>query len=705
MFIRRIAPSDLLLAACLTATASTSLAANDLAPTSSRLVGSQLEIRDTSNDKAVLALTGVSMLDRFPVGVTSRIEATAKEGGSDITFTFKNVSSSPKRLGRILLGIFNLGSDIEYFNFRTSSQAEPARAQGFVGQAWLYPDDMYAPTTVIRNSEMAVGVSIQYPVLDYKHDVRFELASPGNWMEQGEAGRGWLLEIGLSNVGTEAAHTRLIREAQLAPDEERTYTVSIRTTKDPIHWQPTLVPYRDYFRSLYGGVQYTRRADPVAGMSLAEITSQSTSNRLSFRSDMRPDQRGFQPVVDTILAKEGWNSCMLWTVSGLYYTNTALNYPYQAGTNLRSTPQLETAFDPQHGLPAVRSAGKDLGIWWGRSVQMATRWDSEELIPFDPDNAEHTTIALRELDAIAATGANMVGLDTFVPKATPIWKLVPWLKFMQQRYPQMRFVTEPSGCDILHAMAPTFVWGNRYHDINSTNREDYFELKAPNTLADFLLPGHETWASFGYMNDYLRQFGKPSEAQIAQDVRKYADLGYRPVFWVDGSLPGSDSIRAAKSWEFTIPASVRDADPQIENLRNGREPTFGQPVGTAFAQASTPAGAQSPVVTPPSPAPGAAPAPAPTPAVIPPPRSSIVVVPSRLRGAQRQTAGRPPTSTTTTTTSTTPRTTTNTTPPSPARTATSTTPKATPPASTTRTRTVRGAARRPASSLATLPPD
>src|SRR2546427_560161 len=80
--------------------------------------------------------------------------------------------------GMIDLGIMNLGRNIESFNFRNTGFPVAADTSTYINQAWIYPNDLYSPVAVVRNQSLAFGVSIQYPVLEYKHDVRVCLDSP-----------------------------------------------------------------------------------------------------------------------------------------------------------------------------------------------------------------------------------------------------------------------------------------------------------------------------------------------------------------------------------------------------------------------------------------------------------------------------------------------------------------------------------------------
>jgi hypothetical protein len=94
-------------------------------------------------------------------------------------------------------------------------------------------------------------------------------------------------------------------------------------------------------------------------------------------------------------------------------------------------------------------------------------------------------------------------------------------------------------------------------------------VTGPDALADFLLPGHETWIGlrYGEMSRFERA---PTDAEIEADMRKFADWGYRPVMFVEREKP--EGIVAARSWEVTVPQAIRDSDPMIANLRAGRLP-------------------------------------------------------------------------------------------------------------------------------------
>ncbi len=562
------------------------------------MVGSQLELRDAATDEVILALTNVPITVNWPAGVTTSISLQRQPHGADVSVTVRNVSASPKAMGKLMFGILNMGQEIEYLNSNLNSRMVEGVATDFVGQAWLYPLHLYSPAMVVRNQQRAVGLSIQYPIMDYKHDVRVSINSPGSWMAQGEAGRGWLVAFEFDNAPNQSSWTRMNFPGQLQAGEERTYVVSLRVTDQPDEWVRTLLPYRDYFRATYGGVQYSRETAPVRGVGMADTSLISNSNPRGFTPSLRPDQNGFGPFM-RYFDSQGWDELMIWTPSGLYRENRDLNWPFQMVSPLTETPQLATAFSVTEGFPWL-AARRKVGFWWGRALDVSFAWDSPQFEHFDPDNQLHVSVANRELDEAARAGATVIGLDTFTPLHVPIWKLLPWLQQMQSRQPQIKFVTEPAQCDILHLHAPT--WLDGWVDIQGTtqNREDLFQIHEPNVLSDFIAPGHESWAAVAYRPPYVRNFGQPTPQQILEDLQRLASFGYRPVMATSFAQP--DGVESAATWETTLPADIRDNDPFIQNLRAGRlaAQNAPQPIAQSGSGDQSPSPNDTPSSTPPA---------------------------------------------------------------------------------------------------------
>lgn len=536
------------------------------ATVTSRMVGSQLEMRDAATNEVILALINAPITVNWPAGVTTNLTLQRQPHGADVSVTVRNVSASPKNMGRLMFGIFNLGENIQYLDSNLNSRMVDTNANQIVGQAWLYPLHLYSPVMVMRNGQRAIGLSIQYPILDYKHDVRVSINSPGSWMAQGEAGRGWLVGFEFDNASSQTSWTRLNQPGQLQAGEERTYVVSLRVTDQPDEWVRTLVPYRDYFREVHGGVRYARETAPLRGVGLADTSLITNSNPRGFTPNLRPDVHGYGPFV-RYFDSQGWDELMIWTPSGLFSQHRDLNWPFLMLSPLNSTPQLATAFSVSEGFPWLASRRK-VGFWWGRALEVNFDWDSPHYEHFDPHNPLHVAAANRELDDAARAGATVIGLDTFTPLHVPMWDLLPWLQQMQARQPQMKFVTEPTQCDILHLHAAT--WMDGWVDIQgmTQDRDDLFQIHEPNVLADFIAPGHESWAAVAYRPSYVRNFGQPTPQQVVSDVQRLASFGYRPV--IQSSIPQPEGVVSAATWETSLPADIRDNDPFIQNLRAGR---------------------------------------------------------------------------------------------------------------------------------------
>lgn len=536
---------------------------------SSRLVNGELEMRDLATGRAIIARQRVESMRGWGNLVTN-VTLQEQPTGADLIITATNNGSAPRKSGEIGVGILNLGERVEFLNSTEVTEWVSKRASTMVGWAGYYPAELYSPVMVLRNDDVTVGMSIQYPVMEYKHDVRVLVDSPGNYMAEGEAGKGWAVRFRTSNMENSRKEQDM-SSGEIQPGQTRTYVVSIRVTNNRDEWVTTLLPYRNYFRSTYGPVQYVRKTTPVLGITVADTNNISPSNPYGYREDMRPDLNGFGRMKNALLRPQGWPATMVWMISGLYNENREQNFPYLVGSQFARSPQMQTATDPVNGLPAVPAAGRELGIWWGRSLLISRTWNSADMIKFDPDNPEHLERALREIDGIAATGATIVGLDTFQPDQTPLWKSMPWLQTMRDRHPQLTFVTEPAQCDILHTVAATFVTGFAlFPPSNVTNERQLYKIDGPNHLMDFINPGHETWGSMSY-HQHRRYLGSmPGLEKMTSDMRQFAEWGYRPIFFDINSMPAN--VSAAPSWEDSLPRAIVASDPIIQAIKRGRRP-------------------------------------------------------------------------------------------------------------------------------------
>ncbi len=480
---------------------------------------------------------------------------TPQPDGFDLEATYTNNTNRDLELADIYLHTFTLGDQISIPDFRFAG--DPVTATFASPPSWghEYPRDLYSPVAVLKNRDYAIGVSLLYPILEYKHDVIIAPRTQGGRMAEGEGGQGWQLRFGFSDPRGIRDH--LVEPARVPAGESRTYTFAVRVTRNPNEWVRTLVPYRDYFRSTYGEVEYTRRTDPVLGLSIATSTELRQDNPLGWARryrGFRPDENGFGPWADEMVSDRTFDRFMLWAPSGLYQDREK-NYPFHFVSPLENDPNLRTAFDPAIGLPRVAAAGKQLGLWWGHSGWYAPSWDFTEYVPFDPSNPEHRQAAFRELDAAVRAGATCIGLDAFSHPAIRIWDALPWLEELRQRYPTLTFLIEPKPCDILHRVHPGYYRGwvfpqtaNTYEDVNL--------IDSPFYLADLVNPGHETWAALRW-DMYPRYFGhRATQQQMRADIEEAARFGFVPL--IHSPIRMDDPPHAQESWHWSIPQDLHE---------------------------------------------------------------------------------------------------------------------------------------------------
>lgn len=478
----------------------------------------RLEVRDRSRGRAV-----VSPSDTSPITGTTLatvIEMTPVVGGFDLKVTYTNPGQRAEPLGSILVPGVLFGQVVNHFDFRHEARRFTFdRGERFLATGGLkYPGDLYSPVMVFSNAEYTLGLSLLYPVVEYDHAISTHLWSTANGRPQAE--RPWTAEFRL--------------EGSLAPGATRSYTVAARMARASEPWVTTLTPYRDYFRSVYGNVRYTRDPRPVMAVfaSYQELTSQQNPRGFVPAIDRpRIDQSGWGPWADWMVNEaqaDGIERVMVWCPSGTFRTNKELNFPFQFLTPLRGIPAANESLNQLRLLP---SRGLQMGYWWGRSQQVMRGWDNGQQELFNPDNPEHVQLAFAELDMAASLGATTVGLDAYVylgPRAS-----FRWLEQMRRRAPNIKFVTELSAPDILHVLGPTYFYSDLLNDRPM--------------LADLVLPGHETWAQV-----------KPSSNTLIathREIQRVAALGFVPIISGAPSMPSGSS--AIESWRY-LPAAARE---------------------------------------------------------------------------------------------------------------------------------------------------
>ncbi len=489
----------------------------------------------------------------------------------DITYTFTNTTSSSKPLGRILAGAITLGEHATVYDHAQISDFKDISYDSFTGMGWTYPGTAYSPATVLMNDTHVIGVSLLYPVMEYQHDTLVRVTKLGGVFKGPPESRGWMVAFDLNNVRNTSYYTEIHNEAMLEPGQTQSYTICVRAMKRPDafpgkyesqNWLRVLEPYRDYFRAQFGEVTYERRTKPIYGKQIAnESTTNSQNQRGWTIADLRPDRVGFAPLVNYLIDNNyAYDNVMLWAPSGLFYRNRDMNYPSLFTAGWLDSERLETATD-QIGFPAIPRSGIELGLWWGRAAMHMESWDDGVAVPLDPDNAEHMQLVYQQMDLAERAGVTTIGLDAFLHRHMPVWKQKPYLEDLRARYPGIRLATEQLSSDLIHTVAPS---SNRGYSAGDTPRseEGYHRLDRPHYLADYLNPGHETWAFWRY-TEILR--ADPSQsidgARLQRDVERLVKNGYTPVIQnVFLQLEDPAAAHAHATWHLTQPSEGSGSD-------------------------------------------------------------------------------------------------------------------------------------------------
>ena len=137
-----------------------------------------------------------------------------------------------------------------------------------------------------------------------------------------------------------------------------------------------------------------------------------------------------------------------------------------------------------------------------------------------------------ELDPAVSTGASLIGLDAFSHTETPVWELYGFLLQAKARYPNVKFCSEGRCCDILHTLAPTWIDGYRFRIRPGA---ELLVTSEPFLLANFLLPGNETWSGMLFDRSGIPDLAGGTSVQSSQEaaIAKVAANGYIPVVFVD----------------------------------------------------------------------------------------------------------------------------------------------------------------------------
>ncbi len=473
-----------------------------------------------------------------PSGVEATVTATPSDGGLDLAWSFTNHRDAAVTLSSLPLPSFSVGDPAYALNFIGSGWAQRLSARESTGPRRMqatYPGELYSPVAVLIGESAAVGVTLQYDVMGAKHDVSLSI-------EPGEPGR-WNVLLRLDR-SPEQGDGVLRTPARLQPGERREYRASIRATANRESWIDTLAPYWHWFHDRFGGVTYTKDPAAIRGCLLCLSSEQSDGNPQGWVPEAkRPDRRGYAGVVQVLAeALRQSNRAILWTPTGMAWRNKELNYPFQFTTYWRDDPNGTMASAPDMLQSAQFDPSRSWGLWWGHSADFNPAWDTLPMTPLDPNSPAQRDAALAELRLAVASGATTVGLDAFSHASVPVWTLIPWLQELQKEAPTVRFCTEGRAPDVMHRLSPTWLdfWRFAPDRFGESNL-----IRGPFLLADWLLPGQETWAAMLFdrsADARLHGLASDPSAQRAK-VNWAAQQGFVPVVFTSIDVSG---IRATK---------------------------------------------------------------------------------------------------------------------------------------------------------------
>ncbi len=426
-----------------------------------------------------------------PTQCTTSLTLQTAPGGFDLLVTVENQTGQPQVRPAVSLSGVRLDERLTFLDGKGVGTLQSWDATGLPSK-WSgqvnYPDYLYSPVQALFDTRFAIGVSLIYDILAQRHTVAPFFGREG----------------GIYSNSYKLVWDLFARDAQyrpvefMAPGASESYRLTVRFAA-PARWLDTLEPYRTYFQGRYGGVQYQADRRPIWGTALSMTTligvnpgSLGVPNPRGY-SAYRVDVQGWGHFVDARVLNDvvtqGYRRVMLWAPSGTY--STGENFPAEF---MDWAPPM---VDSQGDLDRLKAAGVTLGMWWGHSGHVSAGFNSGQMWVRDTTDPADMAAGDAELRLAVARGLDEIGLDAI--KLLPFWERYPWLQRALQLYPSLRYVTENDDCDILHTIAPTFLfpWS-------------WYEQEA--VLADWLNPGHETW---------VQLWANEVTPQVVQEIRDY----------------------------------------------------------------------------------------------------------------------------------------------------------------------------------------
>ncbi|MBX3354039.1 MAG: hypothetical protein KF684_14005 [Phycisphaeraceae bacterium] len=489
-------------------------------------------LRFAQGQREILSHTGPVYMPHPQNGAPGQVSVVQASNGFDLVVRVTNTTRRPQRVGSVVLDGFRLGQAVTARDFRGAG-AEIALSDegaGAMRSGVTYPSGWYSPVFVAHDEVYTLGVSLQYPVLEYKHEVKFGMAPSGSFYRM-------FIEFNPAQGGVGYS-----KDGEIKPGETRQYVVSLRAQpRNSARWTDTLQPYREYFTSAYGDTSYVRDPRPVHAAVMASPGEQTPDNPRGFLfNDLRPDVHGFGPWLSELRdrAELGWDRVMIWRPSGLPYSGTRSVKNTGCGmfdfvSSLDSNERLRDAFTE---LPRFNNRARDLGVWWGDPLKAEGSRRGPRL---NLDSARDREDALREATRATGLGAEMVGLNDF--NKLPAWQAYGWLRELRQANPGVTYITSPACGDLIHTLAPAMLVANAPSSSPSTGVDTRF------FLADYLVPGHETWGLIR-----VDRLGSPHDDGIRDEIFRIVEKGFVPVvvppLQIDRRVVAEETWRMGDDW-------------------------------------------------------------------------------------------------------------------------------------------------------------
>lgn len=546
----------------------------------------------------------ISLLHARPDGVDLLIEWTHDESAED-----------PMGQGALLINDIRLADSTPvagkagYRDFRDQTRKHDYRPLNDGGNSFVagYPQNMYSPIHVYETENFDLGIAVKYDILTEPYSILFMRGKNAN-----QTTERLRIEPNFDNRNQDTGAQSFSLNGRVNPDEflsygeTKSFVVTLRL--DPRAsisstgngWMSTLVPYRRYFRHLYGEVRYTQDPRPMAGATMAFGTSAeqcpTTGNRnpYGFASGLaaihnRPNQDGFTDIVNQRwLAADGffdkgWPRMMIWKPSGDYVSGGMawqITSNWKAANQVASSDPTQYRNAPCFGTTEIEGSLSELtklynddsenphefGLWWGRATRYVPNgWNGT---PFewppaggqaniDRTNPTHVGSAFHELEGAHDVKATFIGLDacfTHMRASDLYW----WLDEMTEAWeafggdhPSVRFMTELGTADFIHIKASAFFTYYLTSDFS-----DNTPLSQNVVLADFLNPGHESFGAIqrpgftGSIN--TTETGKVAEAIVEDGMIPFIILLPHEMTVID---PAKHYGR--QSWLDTIPSALQ----------------------------------------------------------------------------------------------------------------------------------------------------